>query len=188
MTYLLLIANIAGFVLELHYGERFIDAYALWPLGPRFHAVQLLSSGFLHAGLAHIAMNMFGLWMFGREVERAIGSARFTLLYFASLLTASLAQLAVTTALREQLPTLGASGAVFGLLGAFGMLYPRRTVMLMFPPIPMPAWLFVIGYAAIELALGVSGGQSGVAHFAHLGGLAGGLLTLRQWKRGRRRR
>jgi len=79
-------------------------------------------------------------------------------------------------------PTIGASGGIFGVLLAFGMLYPHVRIMLLFPPIPMPAWLFVIGYGALELVLGVTGTEAGVAHFAHLGGMFGGLLLIQYWR------
>ena len=79
-------------------------------------------------------------------------------------------------------PTVGASGGVFGLLLAFGMFFPRRRVMLILPPVPMPAWLFVTLYGALELVLGVTGTQKGVAHFAHLGGMLGCYLTIRSWR------
>jgi membrane associated rhomboid family serine protease len=82
-------------------------------------------------------------------------------------------------------PTVGASGGVFGLLLAYGMFFPRRMVMLIFPPIPMPARMFVFVYAAISLYLGITGTQAGVAHFAHLGGMLGGFLMLRRWRRRR---
>jgi membrane associated rhomboid family serine protease len=80
-------------------------------------------------------------------------------------------------------PTVGASGGVFGLLLAYGMCFPYRIIMLLIPPIPMPAWLFVILFAAIELMLGVTGTQAGVAHFAHLGGMIGGYMVIRRWRR-----
>jgi membrane associated rhomboid family serine protease len=80
-------------------------------------------------------------------------------------------------------PTVGASGGVFGLLLAFGVLFPSRMIVLIFPPIPMPAWLFVTVYGALELYLGVTGTSQGVAHFAHLGGMLGGWLMLRRWRR-----
>lgn len=180
---LLLISNIAVFFLEQSLGDRFIETFALWPLGPRFGGWQLLTCAFLHANAAHIFMNMFGLWMFGREVERALGSARFFNLYILSAFTASLTQLLVTTGIGADEPTLGASGAVFGVLGAFAMLFPRRIIMLLFPPIPMQARTFIFFYALIELFAGVYGTSAGIAHFAHLGGLAGGILIVRHWRR-----
>jgi membrane associated rhomboid family serine protease len=84
--------------------------------------------------------------------------------------------------------TLGASGGVFGLLLAFGMAYPQRRILLLFPPIPMPAWLFVTLYGLLELTLGVTGTQDGVAHFAHLGGMAAGFALLTHWANAARRR
>ena len=75
-------------------------------------------------------------------------------------------------------PSIGASGGVFGLLLAFAMLFPQRQIVLLFPPIPMPAWVFALGYAVLELALGVTGTEAGVAHFAHLGGMLGAYLYI----------
>ena len=82
----------------------------------------------------------------------------------------------------QMFPTVGASGAIFGLLLAFGMMYPHEKIMLMLIPIPMPAWLFVTGYAAVELFFGITGTQAGVAHFAHLGGMLGGYLLIEYWR------
>ena len=79
-------------------------------------------------------------------------------------------------------PTLGASGGVFGLLLAFGMMFPHQKLMLIFLPIPIPAWIFVIGYGAIELFQGIAGTQAGVAHFAHLGGMAAGFVMIQYWR------
>jgi len=183
LTYALLLANLAMFVLEAQLGNAFITPLVLWPFGAGFHVWQLLTSAFLHGSLAHLATNMFGLWMFGRPVERALGSSRFLILYTASLATAAATQLLVTSLLPGKVPTLGASGAVFGVLAAFAMLYPNHTVMLLFPPIPMRARTFVFLYALLELFSGVTGTQPGIAHFAHLGGLAGGVLLLRHWRR-----
>ena len=109
--------------------------------------------------------------------------------YFVCVVTAAVAQLVVSSATgAPPYPTVGASGGVFGLLLAFGMYFPRRTLMLIFPPIPMPAWLFVTLYGGIELFLGVTGTQQGVAHFAHLGGMLGGFLMIQHWRRGSRLR
>lgn len=187
VTYALLVANLAMFGLELAYGDTFVGPLALWPLAHGFAPWQLVTGAFLHANPMHLATNMFGLWMFGRDVERALRSARFVVLYGASLLTASATQLAVTSALGQDVPTLGASGAVFGVLVAFAMLFPTRTVMLIFPPIPMRARTFVTVYALIELYSGVAGTQAGVAHFAHLGGLAGGFACMAYWRAQARR-
>lgn len=182
VTYALLLLNLAAFALESVLSDATLSSLMLWPLDAGFRPWQLVSSAFLHADPGHLATNMFGLWMFGRPVEAATGSRRFGLLYAASLATAAITQLLITTALPDKVPTLGASGALFGVLAAFAMLFPDRTIMLLFPPIPMKAWLFVLGYGVLELWSGVSGQQPGVAHFAHLGGLAGGALLVRRWR------
>lgn len=183
MTYALLIANLIAYGIEVLVGDDVVQRFALWPLGAGFQFWQLLSGAFLHANLTHLATNMFGLWMFGRPVERTLGSVRLLQLYFASVLTASLAQLAMCAALGESQPTVGASGGLFGVLAAFALLFPKQTIVLLFPPIPMPARVFVLLYAAFELFAGVAGTQSGVAHFAHLGGLIGGGALLLLWRR-----
>ncbi|MDR3417478.1 MAG: rhomboid family intramembrane serine protease [Nevskia sp.] len=183
LTYALLAANLAMFVLETQLGNTFLTPLVLWPLGAGFHLWQPLTSAFLHGNVAHLATNMFALWMFGRPVERALGSGRFLALYSASLATAAATQLLVTSLLPDKVPTLGASGAVFGVLAAFAVLYPNRKVMLLFPPIPMPARVFVFLYALLELFAGVTGTMPGIAHFAHLGGLVGGVALLRYWRR-----
>jgi membrane associated rhomboid family serine protease len=188
----LLLANVIVFVLQQLAGDGLFTHFALWPLGehfvPYFGAVgfepwQLLTSAFLHGGVAHIALNMFALYSFGGMVERAVGSTRFGVLYFASVITASIVQLLVVTATADHgaVPTVGASGGVFGVLLAFAFLYPHARVMLIFPPIPMKAWVLVTGYAAIELASGVFGTAQGVAHFAHLGGMLGAAGVIGWW-------
>ncbi len=181
ITQTLVVINVLVFGLEALYGDAFIERFALWPLHHGFAWWQLITSAFLHGYPMHLFVNMFGLWMFGRDIERALGPRRFLQLYFLSALT--LTQLAVTALLQQTEPTLGASGAVFGILGAFALLYPKRIIVLLIPPIPLPARVFIFGYAAIELALGVLGTQAGVAHFAHLGGLAGGLWAVWHWRR-----
>ena len=183
LTQTLIVANIVVFLLEQVFGSAFTGWFALWPLASGlFMPWQLGTYAFLHAGLTHLAFNMFGLWMFGGELERLWGPRRLALFYGVSVLTAALAQLAVTAALGAMSPTVGASGGLFGLLIGFAMVFPRRTITPLLPPIPMPAWLFVTLYGVIELTLGVTGSASGVAHFAHLGGLLGGWLVMRYWR------
>lgn len=182
---LLLTANIVGFLLELGGGDSLVGALALWPVGGGFMPWQLVSYAFMHAGITHLAFNMFGLWMFGRELEMLLGRRVFLRLYFASVLSAAATQLLMTTLSGGAYPTVGASGGVFGLLLAYGMLFPRRIVMLLLPPIPLPARMFVTIYAGIELFLGVTGTQAGVAHFAHLGGMLGGYVVINGWRRRR---
>jgi len=183
-TYLLLALNIGIFLLQAGVSDRVIAPFALWPLGQGFEFWQLFTGAFLHASLAHLATNMFGLWMFGRDVETRLGTPRFAALYLIAVLSASLAQLAVTAMMGSRYPTVGASGGLFGVLAAFALLFPKRIIVLLIPPVPLPAPLFVFGYAAFELYAGVTGTQQGVAHFAHLGGLAGGLWAVRHWRRG----
>lgn len=182
VTYLLLGINIVVFGLQLQDPQSLLPGYALWPLGGGFAPWQIITCAFLHGSVGHLAANMFGLWMFGRDVEREIGSARFVNLYMASVVTASLAQLLVTSAAAEAQPTVGASGGLFGVLGAFALLFPSRRVMLIFFPVPLPAPVFVTLYALFELYTGVTGTINGVAHFAHLGGLVGGLALAWYWK------
>jgi membrane associated rhomboid family serine protease len=182
---IILIATIAIFVLQIGAGNGMIGSLALWPLQGNFMPWQLVSYAFLHGSLTHLAFNMYGLWMFGSELEYLLGRRAFLQLYFASVLSAGLMQLLVTSFTGGAYPTLGASGGVFGLLLAYGIFFPNRIIVLLIPPIPMPAWLFVILYAGIELMLGVTGTQAGVAHFAHLGGMIGGYMVIRNWRRGR---
>jgi membrane associated rhomboid family serine protease len=180
---ILIVANIAGLLLEIAAGQPMISSFALWPLQAGFMPWQLVTYAFLHASFAHIVFNMYGLWMFGNELESVLGRRILLSLYFASMLSAGVMQLLVTSLTGNVYPTVGASGGVFGLLLAYGMCFPRRILMLLFPPIPMPAWLFVTLYAGIELTLGVTGTQAGVAHFAHLGGMVGGYVVIRRWCR-----
>lgn len=191
VTLTLIVLNVVAFWYQGVLGDRLIVEYALWPLGPhsRFEPWQLVTSSFLHGSPSHLFLNMFALWMFGRDVEAMLGSWRYLQLYFASVLTAAIVQLAVVSfaADPDPYPTIGASGGVFGILLAFGAMFPRRILVLLFPPIPMPAWLFVLLYGLVELASGVTGTQSGVAHFAHLGGMLGAGLVLARWRHRRRR-
>ncbi len=184
VTLLLLVSNIVIFGLQMQAPDGLIRQYALWPLGAGFEFWQVVSSAFLHGGGFHLAVNMLGIWMFGRDVERALGSIRFIQLYTVSVFAAAAAQL-ITQGFGDPVPTVGASGGLFGLLGAYAMLFPRRKLILLFPPIPLPAPVFVALYAAFELYAGVTGTLSGIAHFAHLGGLVGGLLLIRSWRRRR---
>jgi membrane associated rhomboid family serine protease len=194
VTQTLLIANVAVFVAQQFAGDALILWFGLWPLSSASFGAPGLSTGFLpwqvitysflHGNEIHILVNMLGVFMFGSEVERVLGQRRYVTYYFVSVLAAAVAQLVMSALVPgPPYPTVGASGGVFGLLLAYGMFFPRRIVMLIFPPIPMPAWLFVIVYAALELYLGVTGTQAGVAHFAHLGGMLGGFIMLRVWRR-----
>ena len=188
VTQTLIALNVIAFVLEALLGDRWFDSFMLWPLGRDFAPWQILTYGFLHGGLTHLLFNMLGLYMFGSDIERVWGQKRYLTYYLTCVITAAIAQLVVTSMMGSAHPTVGASGGVFGLLLAFGMMFPRRTVVLLIPPIPMPAWLFVTLYGLIELYLGITGTASGVAHFAHLGGMVGGYLLIVYWRGGRRSR
>jgi len=192
ITQALLIANVAVFLLQSAVGASLIVWFALWPplpsgpvIAPSFQIWQLVSYAFLHGSLGHLFFNMLALYMFGSEVERLFGPRFYLQYYFASVVTAALCHLVVSSwAGGPPIPTVGASGGVYGLLLAYGIYFPRRTVMLLFPPIPMPARVFVTLFAALELWFGVTGTLSGIAHFAHLGGMLGGFLMI-QYRRGR---
>lgn len=176
----LIAANVVGFVLEMLLGGAVFQWFALWP-GAGIGALpwsapwQLVTYSFLHGGLTHLAFNMFALWMFGSDLERVWGARRTGIAYFASVVAGAVTQLVVNSMLGGAgAPVVGASAGVFGILLAYALVFPNRVIMPLFPPIPMPSRMFVLLYAAIELGLGVTGTQTGVAHFAHLGGLLGG--------------
>jgi len=195
VTRTLLIINVAVFCLQLLTGDLLVGPFALWPTAstqfpnaPSFEIWQLLTYGFMHGSLTHLLFNMLALYMFGGEVERLLGPSHFLQYYLVCVVGAAVAQLVVTSNMNlPPLPTVGASGGVFGLLLAFGMAYPHRRIMLLFPPIPMPAWVFVTLYGMLELYLGVTGSGQGVAHFAHLGGMAAGYAMLVFWRNQARR-
>jgi membrane associated rhomboid family serine protease len=178
----LLFANVSFFVLQAFVDPVLRRFFALWPLGTIFQPWQVITYAFLHGGFGHIFFNMLALFMFGRHLEALWGTRRFVQFYFASVLAAALAQLAVTSYTGAIYPTIGASGGVFGLLLAYALFFPHERIMLLFPPIPLPAWLFVTLYGLLTLFMGVTGTAAGVAHFAHLGGMVGGALTLWWWR------
>jgi len=194
VTRTLLILNVAIFALQYVMGPFLLRWFALWPPAsaqfpgaPGFEVWQLLTYGFLHGGLTHLFFNMFALYMFGGEIERMFGARRFVTYYLVCVVGAAIAQLVVISNIDSRpVPTVGASGGVFGLLLAFGMAFPQRRIMLLFPPIPMPAWLFVTLYGLLELYLGVTGSGQGIAHFAHLGGMVAGFILLLRWRGNRR--
>jgi membrane associated rhomboid family serine protease len=195
ITQALLLINVALFCIDIALGESLSRWMALWPLeSGLFMPWQVVTYAFMHGGIGHLFFNMMGLWMFGSELEQMWGQQRFIRFYAASVLAAAATQLVLSLLGGWMTPTVGASGGLFGLLLAYGMIFPDRTIMPLFPPIPMKAKVFVVVYGAIELFLGVTGTNSGVAHFAHLGGMLGGWLMIRYWRgqppfaRGPRRR
>lgn len=181
-TRAIILVNIAVFLLQQLAGNLMLELFALWPIGQLFRPWQLVTYAFLHGNIAHIFFNMFALFMFGRPLEEFWGSRRFMTYYMASVLAAGATQLCVQYLSGMAYETIGASGGVFGILLAFAMFFPRQRIILLLPPIPMPAWLFVTLYGVLELVLGVTGTQEGVAHFAHLGGMLGGALMLLYWR------
>ncbi|MGE5451609.1 MAG: rhomboid family intramembrane serine protease [Acidobacteriota bacterium] len=183
VTQALILANVALYCLDFTMGGLLFQWFALWPVQhPYFYPWQLVTYAFLHGSIGHIFFNMMGLWMFGSELERIWGPRRYAHFMLASILSAAVSQLLFNLIGGFGAPTVGASGGLFGLLLAFAMMFPNRTIMPLFPPIPMKAKVFVGIYGALELFLGVTGTQSGVAHFAHLGGMLGGWLMLRYWR------
>ena len=182
ITQALLLINVAAFFIDPFVGPWFTQLLALWPLGNGFLPWQVVTYAFLHGSIGHLFFNMLGLWMFGAELERVWGTKRFIHFYAASVLAAAAAQLLVTSVTGSIYPTVGASGGLFGLLLAFGMMFPNRIIMPLFPPIPMKAKYFVALFGGLELLLGIFAQRSGVAHFAHLGGMLGGYLMIRYWR------
>ena len=155
---------------------------ALWPVqSGHFGPWQLVSYGFLHGGFNHIFFNMFALWMFGLPIERTWGSQKFALYYIVCIIGAAVTQLVVQQASGAFYPTIGASGAVFGLLLAYGVMFPDNRIFLIFLPIPIKAKWFVLIYGGIELLFGVTRSMPGIAHFAHLGGMIFGAGLLYKW-------
>lgn len=173
-----------------------------------FNAAQFVTYMFMHdtSGLAHVFFNMFSLWMFGRIIEQVLGPKRYLFYYISCGLGAAIIQqLALEYDLREMVAavnagktvidqagqvityndfiTVGASGAVFGILLAFGVLFPNMPMYIIPFPFPIKAKWMVLGYGVIELLFGVSGVMAGVAHFAHLGGMIFGAFILWYWKR-----
>ena len=199
----LIIANCVALLATelLPFGDEIISRFALFNVeSPLFHSYQVFTYMFLHGGVSHLFFNMFALWMFGRQLELELGSQRFFTYYMVCGIGAALLQLGVgyaeyahaVDAVGEfgampllRVPTVGASGAVYGLLLAFGVLHPNSMIMLIFPPIAMKAKWFVLIYGLLELFFGISGYQAGVAHFAHLGGMLWGLALLYWWKKRR---
>ena len=180
VTQWLLIANVGVYFMEM--SGMGLGAFALWPPGSfesRFEPWQVVTYSFLHANPAHLFFNMLALYMFGGDIERLFGTRFYALYYSAAVVMAAICHLVITAWMgAAPVPMVGASGGIYGLLLAYGLYFPQRRVMLLFPPIPMPARIFVIVFALLELVLGVTQTNAGVAHFAHLGGMLGGWLMI----------
>jgi len=199
VVYTLLLINGLVFLAQVLDPEPLFRWFALWPYGllvDEFRQVggylfrpwQVVTYAFLHGGLLHLFLNMYALWMFGSRLEEVWGGRKFGVYFFACVVGAALTQLVVSELALLQggsaYPVLGASGGVFGVLLAFGLLFPETRLLLLFPPIPVKAKWFVLGYGAVELFAGVTGTVEGVAHFAHLGGMLTGWLLLLSWRGG----
>jgi membrane associated rhomboid family serine protease len=188
VIFILLIANGLIYALQQFAPDTMFRYFALWPLSsppgyPSFMPWQLVTYGFMHStgSLMHILFNMLMLWMFGRDIERLMGPRRFLTYFITCVVGAGLVQLAVGMVQGGGVPTVGASGGVFGILLAYGMAFPNRMMMLIFPPIPMKAKYFVIMLGIFELVIGFSGVNNGVANFAHLGGMLFGFALIKYW-------
>ena len=144
---------------------------------------QLVTYMFMHGGFGHLFFNMYTLYIFGSVLERVWGTKKFLLFYFVTGIGAALVHILVQYLTGSFALTVGASGAIYGLLMGYAMLYPDSIMTLIFPPISLKAKWFVLIFAGIELLLGITGTQAGVAHFAHLGGLIFGLLLMLYWKK-----
>ena len=191
--------NILMFIATLINENFMVANFAMfYPASPFFKPWQILTHMFMHGGFWHIFFNMYSLLMFGSILERSLGPKKFLIFYFVTGLGAValhtgvewmqarvfIANGAVDAYQRLLVtPTLGASGAIYGVLIGFAMLYPQARLILIFPPIPVKAKWLVIIFAAIELVFGINGIQEGVAHFAHLGGMLFGWLLIRWWRK-----
>lgn len=195
----LLTMNILVFVMQFMRGQFMEYWFALWPnihsgylpiSVNEYYAVnafrpwQLITYAFLHStsSISHILFNMIGLWMFGKPLELTVGTKRFTIFYLICVLGGALTHLAYAHVVGSPFPMLGASGGIFGLLLAYGMLFPREKVFMLFIPVPIEARFFVIFYGLLELFNGITNVQGGVAHFAHLGGMLFGFFVIQYWR------
>lgn len=170
---------------------------SFFPTSEFFRTWQIVTHMFMHGNISHLLFNMFSLWMFGSAIEMVWGAKRFLFFYLFCGLGAwalhmgvkawELNRLPVEEAIfMQNVPMLGASGAIYGLLAGFGLLFPRHTIQLLFPPIPIQARYFVLIMAGIDLYSGISGSGTGVAHFAHIGGAIFGAILYFVWYRNSR--
>ena len=203
----IIIINILVMVMTSLNGDFMYEKFALfYPTSPFFRWWQPVTHLFMHGGFMHIFFNMYAVYIFGSVLERIWGTKKFLIYYFVTGLGAALVHTGVEWLQMQywmgaaaegnaaafshihalkMTPTVGASGAVFGLLMGYAMLYPDSIMSLIFPPISMKAKWFVLIYAAIELVTGITGTGAGIAHFAHLGGLIFGFLLIYYWKKRR---
>ena len=184
----LLISNVVVFLLTsligdvtvggFSFGSAIAQVFFLYPLGGGFQIWQLFTYMFMHGGFMHLLFNMFALWMFGMELENTWGSKKFLTYYLACGLGAGVSNLLLGPLFGAAGPTVGASGAIYGVLIAFGIMFPTRPIFVYFL-LPIQARFFVMFYILLELYAGIKGTSDGIAHFAHLGGFAGGFIYIR---------
>jgi membrane associated rhomboid family serine protease len=211
MTKNLLVINVLAFLATYVLQRSGIDLNALLGLhffkASNFHVYQFLTYMFLHGGFTHILFNMFALWMFGSVIERVWGPKKFLFYYIVCGVGAGImqemvqyvnyvvqglaayeyvnmggAQISMDSYI-NMWTTIGASGAVYGILLAFGMIFPNERLFIIPFPFPIKAKWLIVGYIAIELFSALSGPGDGVAHMAHLGGMLFGFLLIRYWQR-----
>ena len=201
ITKILLFLLTGAFLLELAFPEPIISLFALWPWGQHvlgtaadgtvvttsFYPWQLLTYAFLHDtnNFTHLLFNGIALFQFGAVLEQTWGPKKYIQYLLVCTIGAGLIQLLLVSSGilgSDIFPTIGASGGIFGLLLAYGMLFPNQQMMLIIPPIPMKARTMVIIFGAISLLMGVTGTAAGIAHFAHLGGMLFGWLMIRYWR------
>ena len=204
----LIMANVIVYIITMISGNFMYEHFSLFYFkSPFFKPFQLVTHMFMHGDFAHILFNMYALFIFGSVLERVWGSQKFLFYYFVTGIGAALIHLGVMALqLRGymadlnagdllaraqiqdilEIPTVGASGAIYGLLLAYGMLFPNNIMQLIFPPVALKAKWFVLIYGAIELMLGLSGRGGDIAHFAHLGGMIFGYFLIIYWKKNNR--
>ena len=203
----IIIINILVMIMTSLNGDFMYEHFALfYPTSPFFRWWQPVTHMFMHGGFWHLFFNMYTLYIFGSVLERIWGTKKFLVFYFVTgigaaaihtgvewiqmqhwLGEAAQGSMAAQTSIHmlKMTPTVGASGAIYGVLMGYAMLYPDSVLTLIFPPISMKAKWFVLIFAAIELLTGVTGTGGGIAHFAHLGGLVFGFLLIWYWKKRR---
>ena len=204
----LIMINVLMYLITVITGNFMYENFALFYFkSPFFKPYQLVTHMFMHGGFTHILFNMYTLYIFGCVLERVWGSQKFLFYYFVTGIGAALLHMGVMylqlqgyiadfnagdmfaqSSIQSILvtPTVGASGAIYGLLLAYGMLFPDNIMQLIFPPVALKAKWFVIIFGALELLLGLSGRGGDVAHFAHLGGMIFGFFLILYWKKNNR--
>src|SRR5574344_1078953 len=190
-----IIINVIMFALTLLEENFMMETFALFYFNsPFFKPYQLISYIFMHGGFMHILFNMYSLYIFGSVLESVWGGKKFFIYYMVTGIGAALFHLFITYLRIESgvldpylasiIPMVGASGAIYGLLLAYGVLFPNNVLTLFFPPVSLKAKYMVFVFGGLEFLLGLGGSGDGVAHFAHLGGMLFGFVILMIWKRG----